>query len=183
MTTRVTYSLVPVIAQPNGVKQNTKFDVILYAKDERLPATYTYNGAKAACPRGVFAAYLNIYADPGVLKINGVEFNGRFPNGRIYRDNGGVFLGALGGVALGGGPVRAEVCRIKFQTLSLYTPENFSTVVSMNVAGLAKPLYDTLVYGMEINLARELNMPNEISYIDPGEIAFQSLPVTILGEQ
>ena len=182
MTVRVTYSLVPVVAQPTGVKQNTKFDVILYAKDERPPATYTYNGAKATCPRGVFAAYLNLAVDPGVLKINGVEFNSRFPNGRIYKDNGGVFLGAFAGVSLGGGPVRAEVCRIKLQTLGLYTPDNFTTAVSMNVVGLAKPQYDTLVYGMDINLARELNMPNEISYVDPSEIALQNLPVTILGE-
>lgn len=179
--TRVTYSLVPAVAQPAGIKQSTKFDAILYAKDERPANTYTFRGAKANCPRGVFAAYLNIAFDPGTIKCNGVEFNSRFPNGRLYKDDGGVFLGAFAGFSLGGGPVKAEVCRLKLETRTLYTPDNFTTIVSMNVMGLEKPKYDTLVYGMEINLAKELNMPGEFSYVDPADIAFQNLSVTVLG--
>ncbi len=182
MTPRVTYSLVPAVSQSSGVKQNTKFDVILYARDERPAASYVYNGAKAACPRGVFAAYLNIVFDTGALKINGVEFNARFPNGRIYKDTGSIFLGAFGGVSLGGGPVRSEVCRLKMESRSLYTPDSYPVSVSMNTVGLQRPHYDTLVYGVESNLARELNLPGEVSYVDPSEIAFQGLTVTILGE-
>lgn len=181
MPTRVTYSMFPVVAQPSGIKQNTKFDAVLYAKDERQDNSYTYRGARAKCPRGVFAAYLNILADPGVLRINGVSFNNRFQNGRIYKDDGGsVFLGAFSGIS-NGNPLRVEVCRLHLETLTLYTPEDFVTHVSMNVVGLKKPEYDTLVYAVDINLIKELNLTGEGQLIDPSEIAFQSMSITILG--
>lgn len=181
MPARVTYSLAPVNPQPGGIKQNTRFDVALYAKDERAPASYTYRGVKVACPRGVFAAYLNVHADPSALRINGVTFNWRFQNGRVYNDNNGtVFLGAFCGIGAGN-PAKVEVCRLHLEALTLYTPEDQLALVYMNVFNLKKPEYDTLVYGVDVNLIKELNLTGEQSLVDPADVACQPLAVTVLG--
>lgn len=178
MTARVSFRF--NVLDPK-VKQLSTFDVVLMATDKRLPAMYTYQGVTRSCPRGVFAAYLNVLLETGILKVLGVKYTDRYANQRIFKQTseGFFFVGGFAGVAYGA-PRDVEICRFTVKACELYSPDPFVTSIGANVAGVARPQFDTLVYGVEVNLAEELGLTNERMVILPEEIEFNPLSLTIM---
>jgi hypothetical protein len=151
-----------VLASPPPAAVGQPFDVALRVQDLRPPGVYSpiRNGvayAQRPRPRGVFAAYLNLFWDQSLATVVSVQHATPYPNGRFYQQVYGGLLkcGAFAGSFSPLGSYEFEFARVRFLAQAA---GEFELQLSAHNMGL----YNTLVYAAP-EVESQLILPEQIS--------------------